>query len=372
MRAITICRYWIRLSKMTHSITSLYNQLMVQRRLGIFHILFYFAFYVLIISCSGKPDTRPILDVPPEKVEITRFDQLLCSTDNNSDANTIDQLLTKYPVFTDVFFNQVIFPTNTTSIKLENLIQDYCSSPAIQHLTDTTRVLYPSLQNLEEDLGLAFGYFHYHFPDRPIPRVFTYVSEFGVGTFTVDTRVLGIGLDFFLGEDYPFYDPAVFPRYMQQTMTSEYISANAVRALAQVLLPPVSSGNLLDYMIHNGKILYLASRFLPQKPMHQLLLYTPEQMEWTENNELNIWSYLIDLGYFYETDQRKFRKFIEPSPNTPGMPQEAPGRLANWIGYRIVEAYMNRNPEVSLPELAADTDFQSIMDKSKYKPVRPG
>lgn len=341
-------------------------------RKNLYQLLLISAIISINIACSDQSEGhRPAPNVAPEKVDIVRFDQQLCSSDTTGSYYTMDDLLKEYPVFTDVFFNQVIFPQNTESIRLEDLVRNYCAAPAIQHLIDTSRILFPELHGLEDELGQAFGYFHHYFPDRPVPEVFTYVSEFGIGTFTVDTRVLAIGLDFFLGTDYPYYDPAVFPVYLQQTMTPEYMTSKAIRTLTQVLLPPVSKGNLLDFMIRNGKTIYLTSMLLPDDPMYQICLYTPNQMEWIRNNELNIWSWLLDLGYFYESDQRKFKKLIDPAPNTPGLPEEAPGRITNWIGYRIVESYMKHHPDVSLEDLTANTDFQVIMDQSKYKPNRP-
>lgn len=323
-----------------------------------------------LMGCSSDPqaDGRPTPDVPTAPVEIIRFEQHLC---RSADAIRPDQLMERYPVFSDVFFHQIIYPQNTPSIELERLATNFCSSPAIQHLLDTTQILFPDLEELEDELGQAFGYFQYYFPELPVPKVYTYVSEFGIGTFTVDTEVVGIGLDFFLGQNYPYYDPAVFPNYMVQTMTPEHMSVNAIRALTQVLIAPTTTGNMLDFMIYNGKALYIASRLLPKMPMHRLCLYTPRQMEWVEQNELNIWSFLLDLDYFYENDPRRFKKYVDPAPNTPGLPEMAPGRVANWIGYRIVEAYMNRHPEITLEQLADETDFQTIMDLSQYKPPRP-
>lgn len=325
----------------------------------------------LTSGCADqKGEIRPTPQVTPEEVDIVRFDQLLCESQDSS-VSSARNLMEKYPVFTDVFFNQVIFPQNTHSIELDNLVRNFCGAPAIQHLMDTTKTLFPDLQELEGDLGQAFGYFHHYFPDLPIPRVYTYVSEFGIGTFTVNTRIIGIGLDFFLGRDYPYYDPAVFPDYLVETMTPDFVTVKSIRALAQVIVAPVTTSNMLDYMIHNGKRLFIASRLLPEEPMYSLCLYSPTQMKWVQDNELHIWSFFLDLGYFYENDPRKFKKFVDPAPNTPGLPEPAPGRVANWIGYRIVEAYMDQNPEVSLQELAVDTDFQTIMDNSSYKPPQP-
>ena len=236
-------------------------------------------------------DSRPKPKTDPVEVQIVRFDQLLCRTDGSPDPSSPGFLMERYPIFSDVFFNQIIFPQNTSSIALEELVNQYCSAPSIRHLMDTTEIIFPDLENLEHDLGQAFGYFHHYFPDLPVPEVYTYVSEFGIGVFTVESRILGIGLDFFLGKDYPYYDPAVFPNYLVETMTTEYLTSKAIEALAQVVLPPTSTGNLLDYMIFNGKRLYIASMILPDDPMHVLCLYSPQQMKWVVENELNIWSY---------------------------------------------------------------------------------
>jgi len=50
------------------------------------------------------------------------------------------------------------------------------------------------------------------------------------------------------------------------------------------------------------------------------------------------------------------------------MPQDSPSRIAYYIGYEIVKSYMQKNRDVTLNELMNDTDYNSILNKSKYKP----
>ena len=50
------------------------------------------------------------------------------------------------------------------------------------------------------------------------------------------------------------------------------------------------------------------------------------------------------------------------------MPDEAPGRTANYIGWQIVRAYMERYPSTTLKNLIDLKDSQMLMEKSKYKP----
>src|SRR5690625_7977169 len=126
-----------------------------------------------------------------------------------------------------------MLPQDAPSIQLYSLIAYFCASPAIQHLIYTTSILFPDLDPIEKDLGTINAYFNYYFPERETPLYFTYVSEFGIGTFTIGTEFVGIGLDFFLGEYYPYYHRSVFHNYMLNTMTPAYLTVILLKAVAE-------------------------------------------------------------------------------------------------------------------------------------------
>jgi hypothetical protein len=53
---------------------------------------------------------------------------------------------------------------------------------------------------------------------------------------------------------------------------------------------------------------------------------------------------------------------------TAGMPEQAPGNVGSWVGWQIVNQYMeNTVDELSLKELLA-TPPATILAKSNYKP----
>jgi hypothetical protein len=62
------------------------------------------------------------------------------------------------------------------------------------------------------------------------------------------------------------------------------------------------------------------------------------------------------------------RKLTDEAPFTSYFTSESPGRAAVWLGFRIIEAYMMKNPEVSLEALMRETDIQWILEKAKYNP----
>ena len=63
----------------------------------------------------------------------------------------------------------------------------------------------------------------------------------------------------------------------------------------------------------------------------------------------------------------KFRSFINYAPFAKGMPKEAPGRVAYFIGYRIVNSYMENN-KIDIRELMSLTDSRQFLQDSRYKP----
>ena len=55
----------------------------------------------------------------------------------------------------------------------------------------------------------AFKFLKYYFPELPTPKVTTFISEYSVAAFIYGEGDLGLGLDFFLGSNYPYarYNP---------------------------------------------------------------------------------------------------------------------------------------------------------------------
>jgi hypothetical protein len=50
------------------------------------------------------------------------------------------------------------------------------------------------------------------------------------------------------------------------------------------------------------------------------------------------------------------------------MPEEAPGNIGSWLGYRIVERYGAKKDKVTLLDLMNNNDAQQVLTDSKYKP----
>jgi hypothetical protein len=73
----------------------------------------------------------------------------------------------------------------------------------------------------------------------------------------------------------------------------------------------------------------------------------------------------------YNTQQTEFLKLTMDGPNTAGMPAEAPGNIASYMGWNIVKQYMKKYPETTLVELMTSPGLfkgENILNRSGYKP----
>ena len=127
-----------------------------------------------------------------------------------------------------------------------------------------------------------------------------------------------------------------------------------------------NTSNFQENLIFKGKIMFLIKMILKEED-NIVFRFPEENMNWCEINESNIWNEIISLDIMYNKDYKSYSTFFSDSPFTKGMPKESPGRLGYWVGYKIIESYMNNN-RVSLSELMKNDNSQEILLQSKYKP----
>lgn len=325
----------------------------------------------------GKGKDIPDVSGLEADVEVMRFERELFQADTLHFKQALEALRKQYPDFEEIFFNQIL-GSNDPRIApagAELYIKGFVTDPRIRKLYDTVQVVFPDLQWFEKDLEQAIRFYRYYFPKQPSPsKVVTYISEYTIAGFLYGNNDIALGLDFFLGADYPYllYNPGNpnFSLYLTRTYNKDHMVMRCVKLLLQDLMGENSGNRMVDYMIHSGKELFLLEKLMPYAPDTVIFEFSKAQMDWCRNNEANIWAFFLTENLLYSTDWGKFRKYVEYSPNSPGMPDEAPGRTGSYLGYKIVEAYMKRHPQTTLEELIDIKDSQAILEGARFKPTR--
>ncbi|MFM2226057.1 MAG: hypothetical protein RJA07_2259 [Bacteroidota bacterium] len=299
-------------------------------------------------------------------LKINRFDNELfeCNKQNN-----FALLQKKYPTFFKMYIEQIL-QIGKLNDSVDLKLKMFCNNKSIASLHDTVQKYYIDFSPYQIQLQKAFQYHKYYFPQSKIPSVYTFISEFGYGVITTDST-LAIGLDMFLGEQYPYYVSLGFPNFIIQKCNAKNIVPSAMKAWGQSLIPENNSRKkLIDRMINAGKTMYYLDKVLPQTPDSIKIGYSTIQLMWCEYNEFKIWEYFVKHNLLYSTDMMEVSHYIGDSPVTPGMPPDAPGNIGTWVGWQIVKEYMDRNPNLSVQQLMNETDGQKILEQSKYKPKK--
>ena len=325
-------------------------------------------FLLFLISCQSKRLDIDISQIQIEKVEIKRLDQDLFQMP--SDSLTSNILQKKYGIFYTRFISSIINKGGISDPSYIENLRHFLADKDMREAYTSCQQEFPELNTLENELEDAFKHFKFYFPKREIPQVVTFMSGFNYSIVNID-HVLGIGLEMYLGPDNKFYKMIQFPRYKTLAMSKDYLLPDCIKGwMSTEFEPKTSNNNFLSQIIQVGKIMYLVDAILPKVEDTLKVSYTKRQLDWCESNEFNVWTHFIQQKLLYSTDNSEILKYTSEGPFTAAFSKESPSRIGNWIGWQIVRAYMDKNPEVTLQELVDQKDAQLILSQSKYKPKK--
>ena len=336
--------------------------------------------FMFALSCGDDGKDLPDVSDIPVEFELYRTERAIAELDTTK-ADILDQLYSVDSNFYSLYFERVLkVPVSRMTLEeRDNFIKGFIRDSRIQRIFSDVDSVYGDFLDMEDALAESFQYGKHYFPRMKTPDIFTFISEYGFQRFIFDngnTDGIALGLDMFLGEDYPYarYVPnnTSFSQYLTRRYNKENIVRNTAETLAEDWLGGTPKGQaMLDKMLYNGKKLYIISRFIPGAEDHIVMGYTPEQMAWCDANQQEMWSYFFKEELFYSTDINKISKLVDESPHSAGMPPEAPGRTANYMGWKIIEAFMSRNDYEAEEILTLDSfSGQKILEMSKFKPKR--
>ena len=178
----------------------------------------------------------------------------------------------------------------------------------------------------------------------------------------------GIGLHFFLGKDFPYY-PNLVPNYIRRRFDKQYIETLVATSIAEGMVPEVDPRGqpaLLHHVVRKGIVQYFINQLLPNTPDSTLLFYTSPQIEWAETYEPALYKEI--LPQLYSTDFLQYRDFLEEKPFSTQIAQDAPPRIGQFLGWKIVRSYMDKNPQIGLNELAENQDYEAIFKEASFRP----
>jgi hypothetical protein len=178
-----------------------------------------------------------------------------------------------------------------------------------------------------------------------------------------------IGLDIYLGPDFIPYYGLGLPKYKISCMRPENLDVDVAKQFySQYLMKRTQQNTMLDRMVSAGKLMYYLDMVLPHSSDSLKICYTSDQVKWCEENEDNIWAFLIDSDLLFSTDYKSHSKLMMDGPFTSGFSKRSPARIGVWVGWQIINDYMENNPSIDINDMLNNSDSQQILHNSGYKP----
>ncbi len=326
-----------------------------------------FLITLLLIVCVGCQCDRAKLSKIDLTVEVQRFDRDLFALNPDSLKEQLPVLQQKYGEFFTLYCEGIIDIGNPVDADFLEHLRDFLTNEVVVESYDATQEIFPDVEKLSEQLTEAFKHYKLEFPSDSIPQVIAYVSGFNQSIMLMD-GVIGIGLDKYLGADYELYTQLGFYKYVACNMYPNKILSDVMHALAEGKYPLQSAqDDLLSYIVWEGKLFYFAKQMLPAEADTSIFGFTKGQLVSCESNEGYMWLHLIENKLLFSSHPFTIAKFTQERPFTQEFSREAPGRAANWLGYRIVQQYMKRT-DATLDALMRNNDYRKILEDSGYNP----
>ncbi len=308
-------------------------------------------------------------ETEPQQMEIVRFDKALLNVQAQTVEQDIRNLYANYPEFMPLWVENILgIPSQDTAFLVQQLplfLED--TLYGFKQTNAKEKELFADTDDLQQSINKAFTRIRSIYPNWEFPTLYLFISGFQTPIYMED-ELIAIGADMYLGSDYPYYNYVVYD-YQKQTMRKECIPVDVVSAYLFRNISFTSGQNrLLDQMIYRGKIMYLTAQIFDDLPGYEVMGWTKEQWDWCVVNEEAIWHHMMDQRDLFKTEHLVISNYLNDAPFTSEVSQESPGRLGIWMGWRIVESYMEHNEEVTLQELMAEPDAQKILEQSQYRP----
>jgi len=293
---------------------------------------------LIITSCNNDRLNVNIDDSNKVELKIKRLDRDLFEINEQNYILKSNELKKKYGLFYETFTNEILNPGDVTD-SVKKAVLAFVNFPEMKIMHQDVQNIFTDevMKSKEIELGTAFTYFKFHFPDKKIPdQIITFESGFNYNITTINST-LGIGLEMYLG------------------LLNQFDTKTPMN-------------NLLDYMVYYGKFLYCMDAVLPGYADSVKIGYTSAQLNYCNKFEKKIWAYFTEKDRLYKNDIKHVNEYISEGPFTSAISKECPPRIAMWVGWQLVRNFMNKNEDVSLSELMNSTPAQKILNQSKYKP----
>ncbi|MCH2233920.1 MAG: hypothetical protein MK078_06660 [Crocinitomicaceae bacterium] len=323
---------------------------------------------ISMIGCSSDPLLVDVSAVEHE-MSFERLDQEMLDVKNVTEMNELNaSMIERGGELYEFYVSGMLMSGSVYDDSVANYLMLFRNDPIIEDVFVDIDSTFGNTALLEGEILDLFKHLKYHLPKKPMPnQVIFYNSAFNAGVTSTGTNI-GIGLDMYLGENNNIVQRLGFPLYMKAKMDKDYLLIDVAHSWLITNVLPLSKGEtFLEEMIYYGKLRYAIEAGLPELEDSRIMRYTQEEFDFCMASEYDFWQYLVDMDWIYTTDMKVKMRFFNEAPETVGI-EGSPGRVGQFIGWRMIKNYAELNPDVTFADILFSTPDNKILKAYKPQP----
>ncbi len=321
----------------------------------------------VFLSCSNSGNAPDVSNIEVD-FKLIPFYKDLSEIPPDSIKHHLPGLKKKYGNYLEAICVKVLRIGSPNDTAFTQYLKEFLEYDANRDVFRKIDSLYPDINRFKPDIENAFKYYKHYFPEENCPDVYFHISGFNQ-SIVVDSAWVSVSLEKYLGADCMFYQWLEIYNYVRRSMIPEKVVPDIMKATALTNYPfQPEKFNLLNNLVYQGKVLYFIHQTCPELADTLLFDFTEKQLEWTENFEADIWGYMIEQKHLFSTDRMVIQKYIGDGPFNSYLGQDSPGKIGAYVGYKIIEKYMNKNPNITLRDLMIEQNGQKVLSGSGYSP----
>jgi hypothetical protein len=332
------------------------------------NLSYLFIFSALFTGCKSDPLNVDVSNVDVD-IKFHRFDLDLSNAKTIDELNTVNQKLYKIGGELYEFYTmEMLLAGDPKDDSIAYYLDRFVKDSMMQIVQDNINETFGNFKSEETQIIDAFKHLKYHISHAMLPTdVITYNSTFANGVISSPTQI-GVGLEMYLGKDNKIVQQLPYPVYFKAKMDKKYLLSDICQSwLTTNVIEDQSGDSFLSNMIYWGKILYTTNAMLPDAKKSTIIKYTDLEYEWAEVSEYDIWQFIVEQEWIYSKDIKLIVRYFKEGPTTVGL-DGSPARIGQYLGWKIIQSYMKKNPEISIIDLIAEKNETKIL--KAYKPKK--
>ena len=215
----------------------------------------------MMLLCFGcQWQLKPNDDDATANVSVARYDRIESLYLTTGDYSALQQMNTSYPMQTRMLIEDVLHIGKVNDEAINTKFLHFFQDSTLQKMLVDVEEQYEDMDDINEELSLAFSRLKDDIPSLEIPQIYAQVGSFDQ-SIIVGNKTLGISLDKYLGTDYPFYQQH-YTAHQRSIMTRDMIVPDCLSfyLLSIYPFPDVELSSQEERDLHMGRIQWVVNR----------------------------------------------------------------------------------------------------------------